>query len=120
MGFWLSMLAVDLLIPAVMIFLGRRFLTKPPKKINSLHGYRTDRSMRDQQSWDFAQAYCGGLWKKTGKLLLLSAAPMALTIGCDADAVAAWGAGITVAQVIVMLLTIIPVERALKRNFDKS
>ena len=31
----------ELLIPLVMLFFGRRFLTKPPKSINSLYGYRT-------------------------------------------------------------------------------
>ena len=29
----------------------------PPKKINYLYGYRTPRSMKSQQHWDFAQPY---------------------------------------------------------------
>ncbi len=41
MGFWLFCTASSLLIPLVMLFFGRRFLTKPPKSINSLYGYRT-------------------------------------------------------------------------------
>jgi len=29
----------------------------PPKKINSLYGYRTSRSMLNQKNWTFAQTY---------------------------------------------------------------
>jgi len=29
----------------------------PPKKINPLYGYRSTRSMKSQESWDFAQRY---------------------------------------------------------------
>ena len=29
----------------------------PPKKINSLYGYRTKRSMARQEAWDFVQVY---------------------------------------------------------------
>lgn len=38
----------------------------PPKKINSLYGYRTTNSMKSQQNWDFAQKY------STKLMLLLS------------------------------------------------
>ena len=59
MGFWLFCTASSLLIPLVMLFFGRRFLTKPPKSINSLYGYRTARSMKNQQTWDFTTGCAG-------------------------------------------------------------
>lgn len=43
-------------------------LKRPAKKINHYHGYRTGRSMKNQESWDFAQVYAGkeliiaGVW----------------------------------------------------------
>jgi uncharacterized membrane protein len=37
----------------------------PPKKISGIFGYRTDRSMRSQEAWDFAQRY-------SGKILILA------------------------------------------------
>lgn len=66
MGFWVFCLAMDLLIPAVMLLLGRRFLTKPPRTINSTYGYRTRRSMKSQAAWDFAHRTCGRLWSRLG------------------------------------------------------
>ena len=70
MGFWLFCTASSLLIPLVMLFFGRRFLTKPPKSINSLYGYRTARSMKNQQTWDFAHRVCGKLWSRAGAVML--------------------------------------------------
>ncbi len=49
------------LIPAmvgpIFILAGLFMKTYPPKKINYLYGYRTRRSMKNQESWDFAQQY---------------------------------------------------------------
>ena len=36
------------------LVLGFYYLKKPPKKINHLYGYRTRRSMANQEIWDFA------------------------------------------------------------------
>jgi len=41
----------------------------PPKKINSLYGYRTKRSMKSKEAWDFAQVYSSDLlfsWSLAG------------------------------------------------------
>ncbi|MEW6522021.1 MAG: hypothetical protein AB1445_00375 [Bacillota bacterium] len=40
--FWI----VDLVIPAVMVVFGLLFLTRPPRRINWVYGYRTSRSMK--------------------------------------------------------------------------
>ena len=40
----------------VLTFIFKRF---PPKKINHLYGYRTPRSMRSQEAWDFANRFSG-------------------------------------------------------------
>jgi uncharacterized membrane protein len=33
----------------------------PPKSINSLYGYRTGRSMKNKEQWEFAQKYSANL-----------------------------------------------------------
>ena len=59
--FWLFCLVMNLSIPATMFFFGRKFLVDPPKTINGGYGYRTSRSMKNQQTWDFAQVRAGGV-----------------------------------------------------------
>lgn len=46
MGFWFFMLAMVLLIPLSMLFLGRYFIRHSPTKINYVFGYRTRMSMK--------------------------------------------------------------------------
>lgn len=120
MGFWLFCTASCLLVPAVMLYFGWRFLKKPPKHCNSFYGYRTTRSMRNQQTWDFAHQVCGRLWFRWGLVLLpLSLLAMLLVLGKDVEELGVWLMGVTVIQVVVLLGSIVPVERALKKNFDQ-
>lgn len=39
------------LVPAVCIVFGVLFLWHPPKNINGLYGYRTSRSMKNEDTW---------------------------------------------------------------------
>lgn len=120
MGFWLFCTASCLLVPAVMLYFGWRFLKKPPKHINSFYGYRTSRSMKNQQTWDFAHEVCGRLWFRWGLVLLpLSLLAMLLVLGKDTEELGVWLMGVTVLQLAVLVGSIVPVERALKKNFDQ-
>ena len=92
MGFWIFMLAMDLILPLSMVFLGRYFVRHAPGSINMLFGYRTARSMKNQDTWQFAHRYFGKLWYKMGLwLLILSVAAMLPGLGKDKDAVGTLG-----------------------------
>lgn len=52
--FWVFTLAVSLLIPGSMIFFGRSFMKNPPGEINGGYGCRTSRSMRNRETWNYA------------------------------------------------------------------
>ena len=120
MGFWVFCLAMDLLIPAMMLLLGRRFLTKPPRTINGTYGYRTRRSMKSQAAWDFAHRTCGRLWSRLGLVMLpLSALVMLPVLGADTGTVGLWCGTVVLVQTAVLLGSIFPVERALKKEFDQ-
>ena len=119
-SFWLYMLICDLLIPAVMLVFGIRFGKNPPKKINSFFGYRTSRSMRNQETWDCAHRYLGKLWKLLAPMLVvLAIVPMALTYGKTNDEISAVGMIITVVQLALLLFSLPITERYLKRTFDE-
>ena len=93
---------------------------KAPKSINSLYGYRTARSMKNQQTWDFAHQVCGKLWFRGGAVMLpLSLLAMLPALGRDVEAVGIWCIPVVGVQLVVMIGTIFPVEKALKRKFDK-
>lgn len=59
MGYWVFMFVIDLLLPVTMIGLGIYFSKHAPKEINPLFGYRTEMSMKNEQTWQFANHYFG-------------------------------------------------------------
>lgn len=121
MGFWIFMLIMVLLIPITMITFGRMFLKKAPENINYTFGYRTKRSMINMETWKFAHSYIGKLWYICGLIVLpLSAAGMAFVFGKGIDTVGAVGGVIVFVQIIPLLGTIIPTEKALKNKFDEN
>lgn len=119
MAFWLLCGGMNLLIPAIMLLLGTRFQRHPPEKINHVYGYRTARSMRNQETWKFAHETCGKLWVRLGAVLLVSAVlASALTFKRGIETVGIVSAVVVTLQTLALIGSIFPVERALKRNFD--
>ena len=120
LGFLMFMILVDLIIPFTMIGFGRVFMKNPPEKINMTYGYRTAMSMKSVETWEFAHAYCGKLWIRLGLALLASVLPLFFCFGRDIDTIALVGLVICGVQLVVMMCSIIPIERALKRSFDEA
>ncbi len=118
MAFWLFLTAMDLLIPAIMVGIGTRFLKHPPGTINAWYGYRTARSRRSQQAWDFAQRHFGKTWSLWGLVLAaLSPIPLAFFYGAPVQTVSLLGGAVCCVQVVVMLTAMLPTEAAPKRRF---
>jgi hypothetical protein len=120
-AFWIFVLAMDLLVPGVMIGFGKEFQKNPPTEINPGYGYRTAMSSKNQDTWDFAQKRMGEVWHKWGKALLVpSFVPLLFVLGRDVGTVGAVGMVICGVQLIVMLSSIGVTEHALRKNFDKD
>lgn len=121
MGFWFFILVMLLLIPLIMIVFGWIFKEKSPKEINSFYGYRTSMSMKNKDTWEFAHHYVGRLWWFLGWILaLLTVITMLCTAGMDSDTVGKISLVVVVVQMIFLIGSIFPTERALKRTFDRD
>ena len=120
-AFWIFVLAMDLLVPGVMIGFGKEFQKNPPTEINPGYGYRTAMSSKNQDTWDFAQRYMGKVWYQVGRWLLIpSILPLLIVLGQDVGAVGTVGLAVSGVQLVVMLGSILVVERTLRRTFDKN
>ncbi len=120
MATWFFMLILVLLMPLFMIGFGWMFMTNPPKDINTSFGYRTKRSMRNQDTWFFAHKHIGKTWFVCGIVLIpASLVLMFLVMGREADVIRTTGFIILGLQLFLMLGAILPTESALKIKFDE-
>ena len=121
MGFWIFMTVSNLILPVLMIVLGKVFIKKTPTQINDFYGYRTRRSMKNQAAWDFSHLYCGKLWRKMGWFMLpVSMIVMIPAFGMSDDIVGAVGGVVVTAECMVMLVSILLTEKALAKQFDEE
>lgn len=121
MGFWIYMLLMDLLIPLTMLGFGLYFAKGGPRDINAVFGYRTRRSMRNRDTWEFAHRHCGKVWRVCGLILLpASVIPMLFVLGRGESTVGTVGGIVCGVQLAVLIGSIFPTELALRREFDEK
>lgn len=121
MGFWIFMLAMGLLFPAIMILFGTMFMKSAPKKINYIFGYRTDMSMKNRNTWEYAHKYIGRLWFRLGFLLIpITVIPLLFVIGNSENVVGTVGLIVSFINTVVLIVPIFFTEKALNRAFDKD
>lgn len=114
------MLFSVLITPVIMVGFGLVFLKDPPKSINAAYGYRTKRSMRSQDTWDFAHHFFGKLWLVCGLVSIpFSLVPMWLVVDKSKEVIGMTGLIVVCLQAILLLIPIIVTEKALKKNFDE-
>lgn len=121
MGYKIFLIVCNLLIPLLMFVFGRIFERHAPGRVNGVYGYRTARSMKNQETWDFAHQCCGRIWQKAGSimgLISVTASVFVLTLG-ESEASYVCIALIAL-QTVVLIVSIYPVERALKEKFDEN
>ena len=120
-GFYVYMLLTSLLIPVIMLVFGWIFHRQAPKKINVWYGYRSARSMKNEDTWVFAHQHIGRTWMLVGAVLLvISVIPMIAVYGKDDDTVSVVSLVLLFVQMLPMIMSLIPTERALKRTFDEN
>lgn len=108
-----------IIIPLVMIICGAIFMKNAPKEINQFYGYRTEMSMKNRDTWEFAHKFNGKIWFICG-LILLPASVAALSllikrVGFEIAILIVAGA-----QFVPILGSIIVTEAALRIKFDKN
>ena len=101
---------IDLLCGLIFTFTAIITLLFPPKKINAIYGYRTHRSMKNDEAWKFAQQYSSIRLLYAGLLLCaFSCIGLFVTLNELYEVIIG-----TIALLIAVLLPIYLTEKALK------
>ena len=118
MWYWWFMLICDLLVPVTMLIAGRMMWKHCPKSINGIIGYRTTRSMKNMDTWKFANEHCGRLWYKMGLFMLaFSVLVSVLLLRTNDNTYSMISIIFVLLQCIILIVSIIPTELALKKMF---
>ena len=107
---------IPILIGLTFVIAGIIMSIIPPKKINSLYGYRTSSSMKSQERWDFSQKYAAQVLVKFGAILTLSSIS-GLVYDFSENISTIMGLGFMLIAVICLILKI---EKAIKIRFGNE
>ena len=118
MGF--GIYGIYLILPVIIVILGIWLVKSPPKKINYFAGYRTKMSMKNKDTWIFAQNYCGRLFIVVGAILLVLYLPAIIFLHSAIGVIGMLGRILLVAPVILVIIIAIFTEMALRANFDNA
>lgn len=114
------MLTFIFIIPLITIIVGTSMKKSVPKKVNDIWGYRTSMSMKNEETWKFAQSYCGKLWLKLGIITtIVSIIAVSILINLSEDIFEKVTYILIIVQTIVLVISVFVVEKALKNNFDE-
>ncbi|MDE7276674.1 MAG: SdpI family protein [Lachnospiraceae bacterium] len=118
MWFWWFIFVCDMFIPILMVIVGNMMRKHAPEKINGIIGYRTARSMKNIDKWKFAHDYCGRLWWKIGWGMLIPSFVIHIPFYHSSESTIGIVAAILCTmQSVILILSIFPTEKALKRAF---
>jgi len=121
MFLFITMFICNMLMPLIMLIGGYCMYNNPPKEINGVIGYRTKMSRMNKDTWTFAHDYCGRLWYKAGRILVISTVIIQIPfIRSSENAIGIMTLILEGVQLIVLLGSIVVVEKALKRTFDHN
>ena len=122
-----------IVLPIIVLVVGIIFVMSPPQKTNSIVGYMTSTSMKNNDTWIFAQKYSAKALLAIGVVSLVLGVIVAVFLPNNAISVGgtfvapivllnnAIRIGVTLVVQIVLLILVIPLtETALKKNFDNA
>ena len=116
---WILSFLSAQVIPVTILAAGYYYKNHVPKTMKS--GYRTRRSTLSRETWVYAHRMLGKLWRPLGWILLtVSFFGMFAVLVCNEPALKQASGVLDAIQAVAMLGSLIPVERALRQNFDEN
>lgn len=121
MEFWRFLFMFNMLIPITMFVLGFVMWKRCPKNINVMFGYRTNRSIKNSDTWKFANNYCGRLTCILGSISIIPTVLVQLPFKDEStNTIGIISLIIIAVQLLLLLVPVIVTEKALKKKFNDN
>ncbi len=120
MGFWFYILITTLIVPVLILFFGLYYAKNgAPKNIDGHSGFRSRRATKSWDAWVFTHKKASKIWKMMGIIMIpVTIALMLLVIKLPVEAVNIYGAVLFLIQGIAFAISVIIVEKQIKKNFN--
>ena len=115
-------IAITAALPLLILVFGLFTRIGLPKRVNWFIGYRTPLACKNQDTWAFAHRYWGRLMIIFGLILTIVSIVGVILIVSDVftfDATLLLAAS-AIATLVAVLISIIPTEIALRKEFNKN
>ena len=118
---WYFLFICLFLIPISLILFGYLMWKKTPQEINYAYGYRTKKSMKNIDTWNYANKLCGKIMFVMGLIITIPTTIVGvLYFGCEGKTLTITFFT-TVGIQLILWLSMIPfVEYSLNKKFDKD
>lgn len=121
MGYWIFSLVANTILPIIITISGIVLIKRVPNKINGGAGYRTAMSMKNHDTWVFANHYFGKVCAIVGPIMfILALAATIFVYGKDDKVISDLILAVVTIEALVLIASTIPTEKALRKNFDKD
>lgn len=115
-----AILAMDLIVPIVMIIIGFASRNHVPKNRYGAVGYRTKRSRSSQEAWEYANKECSKYMLKYGLILLIVSIVVCLPfLKSTTTVVSIVCTVLIIVQCVVPCFSILLIEKQLKEKFGE-
>ena len=121
MTFWILHACAAALIPVLMLIVGWLMHKHCPRRINSILGYRTAASKKNEETWQFANTYFGKLYERIGLISLIPSVVILLPfLHSSRDVIESMTSTVAILQVALLLLPILQTEKAIRKQFSEE
>ncbi len=115
-----SLLALNFIVPFVMVWVGHALKKHPVTDMDSQNGYCTPTSQKSQEHWDYAQSIAPDIFLGLGKVLGIAEIFLNIVLFVWKVPVnVCVTAGITVG-ILVLVLAFYRTEKKIKHKFEKG
>jgi hypothetical protein len=121
MLYWFGMTSIALICPAIMVVGGLAWRSHRPGKINQWAGVRTELSMKNQDTWDYANKALGDDWPVWGAWSAVGSVFIMLATIRTGEMVVMWTMlGLMCVQTALMIVWTVVLHRRMLKVFDKN
>ena len=108
-------LFLHLLLGPLLLLITLWIQKNPPKKINNLYGYRTGKSMKNQNTWEVANQYSNELMMKSAIATILFQVFAIISFNPEVAFISS-----TIVLLVAVVIVIPITEKYLNKLFDKE